>query len=651
MSSITAELASALSSVRRPGDFVTSDRTELFAPKLEVDGVGPIALPFLPVQAEQLIALAERAPFGRGENTLVDTDVRRTWQLGADRVRVEGKHWQRTLDAILKRVANGLGVAEPIEAEFYKLLIYDEGSFFVSHRDTEKSPGMFATLVIVLPSHSKGGELVVRHKDRETRVDLGNDEPSEAAFAAFYADCVHEVLPITEGHRLTLIYNLLRKGRALNPPCYDGEQTRVTSILRSWTDGRKTPDDEMPVKIIYPLEHAYTPAALSFDALKGADAGVSGVLTTAARDADVDLHVALLTIEESGCAEPIYNGGWHSSDDDFEAGEIIDSYAALGEWRRPDGTPAALDEIPVDDHELSPPESFEEMEPDDEHFHEATGNEGASFERTYRRAALVLWPHKQFFAVLCQAGLKATLPYLGEMVEHWAGGDKDPQSPRRLEAQDLAKHMIAGWTTRQWYPSDDEAPSEAAKMLTLLAKLKDTALINAFLTSITAGGDYTGSDNDAIITAIRLLPIDQATALIEHIIAGNLEKSVCGSGNLLLGAVEALPEGRFEGAAEIMVEALPGQRKSEPSYRDERPNSDFVADLMMALGEIDLGLTDRAADVILGRPKRYRLDGILVPALCRLVGSKTMNSMPMQRLLAACQEHLQARIAEALEAP
>ena len=88
MSSITAELASALSSVRRPGDFVTSDRTELFAPKLEVDGVGPIALPFLPVQAEQLIALAERAPFGRGENTLVDTDVRRTWQLGADRVRV-----------------------------------------------------------------------------------------------------------------------------------------------------------------------------------------------------------------------------------------------------------------------------------------------------------------------------------------------------------------------------------------------------------------------------------------------------------------------------------------------------------------------------------------------------------------------------------
>jgi hypothetical protein len=49
--------------------------------------------------------------------------------------------------------------AEPITANFYKLLIYNEGSFFVSHRDTEKAPVMFATLVIVLPSALSGGEL------------------------------------------------------------------------------------------------------------------------------------------------------------------------------------------------------------------------------------------------------------------------------------------------------------------------------------------------------------------------------------------------------------------------------------------------------------------------------------------------------------
>ena len=65
------------------------------------------------------------------------------------------------MQAILTRVAAGLGVSEPIAAELYKLLLYDQGSFFVSHRDTEKAPGMFATLVLVLPSVSTGGELVI----------------------------------------------------------------------------------------------------------------------------------------------------------------------------------------------------------------------------------------------------------------------------------------------------------------------------------------------------------------------------------------------------------------------------------------------------------------------------------------------------------
>ncbi len=293
MSTIPADLAGLLAKVNRPGDFFTSGTTEMLAPSLHVDGVGPVALPLLPVQAEQLIAVAELAPYGRGPETLVDPTVRRTWQIAPDRVRIEGRHWQRTLDAIVARVAEGLGVDEPIGAEFYKLLIYDRGSFFVGHRDTEKAPGMFATLVIVLPSLSSGGALVVRHDGREVRLDLRCDDPSEAAFAAFYADCVHEVLPVTDGCRLTLVYNLLRRagGRALQPPSYTGEQARVEALLRSWPQGE-------PEKVVYPLEHAYTPAELAFATLKGADAAVAGVLTPAAAQADCELHLALVTVEE-----------------------------------------------------------------------------------------------------------------------------------------------------------------------------------------------------------------------------------------------------------------------------------------------------------------------------------------------------------------
>lgn len=189
MSSVAEALVEILQHVERPGDFYVSCTTEIFALRLDVDGVGPISLPLLPFQAEQLVAIAERAPYGRGEETLVDTRIRRTWQIDADRLRIEGRGWARTLDAIVARCAAGLGVTDSVSAELYKLLVYEEGSFFVDHRDTEKAPGMFATLVVVLPSIATGGELVVRHRDREVSLDLRSAEPSEAAFAAFYADC------------------------------------------------------------------------------------------------------------------------------------------------------------------------------------------------------------------------------------------------------------------------------------------------------------------------------------------------------------------------------------------------------------------------------------------------------------------------------
>jgi hypothetical protein len=65
---------------------------------------------------------------------------------------------------------------------------------------------------------------------------------------------------------------------------------------------------------------------------------------------------------------------------------------------------------------VSPPDALDDMEPDEEHFREATGNEGASFERTYARAALVIWPANRILAVLNQGGLGSTLPFLGDLT-------------------------------------------------------------------------------------------------------------------------------------------------------------------------------------------------------------------------------------------
>jgi predicted 2-oxoglutarate/Fe(II)-dependent dioxygenase YbiX len=450
MPGICEDLAKLLSTVQRPGDFCVSGRSQLLAPRLAVEGVGQIALPLLPVQAEQLIAVAERAPCGRGAATIVDTSVRRTWQIEPDQVQVGGKHWQETLERIVALAVDGLGVSEPVSAELYKLLIYDKGSFFVNHRDTEKEPSMFATLVLALPSLSSGGELVVRHKGREVKLDLASDDPSELAFAAFYADCVHEVLTVTAGYRATLIYNLMRKGKgsSLKPPSYEKETARAKAMLGEWVKSKTFPKGGTPEKVVYPLEHAYSAAELDFAKLKGVDAAVTALLKSAAPEADCDLHLALISIKESGSAQ--YNGsyrhpyrGYDDEDDsdEFEVVDVIDRLEHLTEWRRPDLGPAAFGDIPIQDGEVSPPDALEDMEPDEEHFHEATGNEGASFERTYRRAALVLWPRQRRLAVINQAGRRATLPYLESLGK-----------TTRVTKRTRSKHTTSGLDWRVFSP-------------------------------------------------------------------------------------------------------------------------------------------------------------------------------------------------------
>jgi len=108
---LTDELASVLSIVSVPGDFHAAGTVSVQLPRLEVQGVGPIALPLLPAQTQQLIAAAERAPFGRGADTIVDTQIRRTWQIAADRVRIEGRGWAQTLTSIVAQATEGLGVS------------------------------------------------------------------------------------------------------------------------------------------------------------------------------------------------------------------------------------------------------------------------------------------------------------------------------------------------------------------------------------------------------------------------------------------------------------------------------------------------------------------------------------------------------------
>ena len=192
-------------------------------PVITVDGVdGQLAFPLPPSQCKELIRVAQQAPFGRGEKTIVDTAVRNTWQIDSSCVHLDPALLADIRRVVLPRVCSDLGLSlsptsaassNDVEARLYKLLVYETGGMFRPHRDSEKESGMFGTLVVLLPAAYTGGELVVEHAGQRRTIDRsGGEQWRGFSYAAFYADCKHEVREVTSGYRVALTFNLCKRG-------------------------------------------------------------------------------------------------------------------------------------------------------------------------------------------------------------------------------------------------------------------------------------------------------------------------------------------------------------------------------------------------------------------------------------------------------
>ena len=127
------EILSVLGTVKRPGSFSFGGIADLPHPSLEIRGVdGKIGLPLCQSQAKDIIEECTRAPFGRGEKTIVDTSVRCTWQLEPEQFSIGNPLWSAKLDALVDQVKVELGFigTQTVVAELYKLLLYEPGGFF-----------------------------------------------------------------------------------------------------------------------------------------------------------------------------------------------------------------------------------------------------------------------------------------------------------------------------------------------------------------------------------------------------------------------------------------------------------------------------------------------------------------------------------------
>jgi hypothetical protein len=224
-------------------------------PGLEVEGLGAVTLPLKRKMVKELVARCRVAPYGKGTQTVVNKKVRNTFELDPKKFRLSDA-WNAAIANVMRPVAHQLGLpAEQLEARLYKLLIYETGGFFLPHRDSEKHDRMVASLVVVLPNRFEGGTLIVRHgAARRTFTHEEAASGKAPCYAAFYADCEHEVERVTSGVRLCLAYNLVLKPKRGKPSAV-AEPAAPADVLADSIAAWVARQPGQP--LVFALEHHY----------------------------------------------------------------------------------------------------------------------------------------------------------------------------------------------------------------------------------------------------------------------------------------------------------------------------------------------------------------------------------------------------------
>ncbi|MCJ1405243.1 hypothetical protein MMC11_008470 [Xylographa trunciseda] len=413
------------------GSFATSGLlANTYDPKLFVHGLGKISLPLSDQDAVALREICQQSPCGMGSETIIDTAVRKSWQLNPNHFDIRSAAWQACVGEALERLGKELGIVggkKSIRAEIYKLLLYEEGSFFVRHRDSEKAPGMFGTLVICLPACHTGGEVEASFGGRQRILKTADTSDFGYTYLAWYADVEHAVKPLTSGYRLALTYNLIFTAPGLNQSASSSARKKLEleNLLSSWKRILATAGSEGPKLLAYMTEHKYTDANLHFDYLKGKDRYRAQYLKDTSGKQEFFLFLANLEYTVSGgCA---YEDHRRFSGRNYRGDDYDDDRYDSEDYHRPTLDYHKLEEItsselklrivvqakgvmvvkdvPMPENYVVQQGAFEGI-PEQEEYFEYTGNEGVSATHYYRNSCLVVIPRACLIDVLFEPAKK-----------------------------------------------------------------------------------------------------------------------------------------------------------------------------------------------------------------------------------------------------
>jgi predicted 2-oxoglutarate/Fe(II)-dependent dioxygenase YbiX len=526
------QLVECINSVEKhEAEFFASGQIDLVTGKdaIEIEGIGPLNLPMRPKDVRELIAKADAAPYGKGTQTIVDVSVRDSLEISASCLSFSND-WKNAIEQTAREAAEKLGLPpDRIKAKPYKLLIYPKGGFFLPHRDSEKSKAMVASLIVMLPSRFGGGDLLVEHEGKLQRFDFPQARRQEASdFAAFYADCLHEVRKVTSGVRVCLSYNLSLKAKrkSTGQPKSTAKVDSISplvSAIENWTQTRPA------TPLVFAMEHQYTASGLKPDLLKGKDRTMAKHLIAAAEKANCCLHLGQVErhlIEHATEGYSGYDGyrrGRYRHHDgsaevtdpsDLDILEVIDECVTVDGWRSTTGKKVPLEPLSVDGDSIVSQTPIEQWKPTSFDYEGYTGNAGNTLDRWYHKSAIAIWAQSDHFDVLVDMGMKSSIAQFLNLQDKFASRKKPNPEIHNQQVQ-FARAIINAWPNRLYLFDrvDIERQIHLEKFAKALPQLNDLKLLDEFLQQI-AVRDWSLPLVDLIQISAKQFAIDELSDVI-----------------------------------------------------------------------------------------------------------------------------------------
>ena len=185
---------------------------------------------------DRLLELAQPAPFGKGEDPLLDRNVQRCLEIDLHETKSDSfpaPDW-KGLEQALEDISNTLLPGVRLDAVLDKLLVYQPNCFFPAQQDIKQhEQHNIMTLSLICgvekhpfaPSWKHGGSVVFGRPTRSCREQWHTKFPG--SYACWFNSEPHSVTPVLGGYRVALQYSVLVVGRVNLPQCVYPDPTSI----------------------------------------------------------------------------------------------------------------------------------------------------------------------------------------------------------------------------------------------------------------------------------------------------------------------------------------------------------------------------------------------------------------------------------------